>query len=274
METQGKTRKQQEDSKQDQGVKPTMETQGPPPPPTSQQFAYIHAGYLPGPPYNAFDPAPHPGAPPHHPLYRGGLGGHLPLPGHLLPMHLHPSHQLHPHARYPPTHVPEDLSTPSSDTQKGLDMYYQASSHKIHELQERALKSPNTSSSSHKPPSTPGGGPTPSSPASGGGHHPGDPNGRGGPNPSPGGGGGPGGLPPGQGGPNNSGPSPNQGPSQGGGGKDGGRRSSSPPPQRHVHTHHHTHVGLGYSILAGQYPAPYGAAAVQAVINQYPPTTK
>lgn len=32
----------------------------------------------------------------------------------------------------------------------------------------------------------------------------------------------------------------------------GGR---SPPPQRHVHTHHHTHVGLGYPI---GYPAPYG----------------
>lgn len=33
----------------------------------------------------------------------------------------------------------------------------------------------------------------------------------------------------------------------------GGR---SPPPQRHVHTHHHTHVGLGYPI--GPYGAPYG----------------
>jgi hypothetical protein len=84
---------------------------GPPPAPTSQQYAYIHAGYLPGPPYNAYEPS-HPGNP--HPMYRGGLGGHLPgvLPGHLLP------YQLHPHARYPPTHVPEDLSTPNSDTQK------------------------------------------------------------------------------------------------------------------------------------------------------------
>ncbi|XP_026682346.1 collagen alpha-1(III) chain-like [Diaphorina citri] len=70
-------KKETEDSK-DQGVKPTMETQGPPPAPTSQQYAYIHAGYLPGPPYNAYEPS-HPGNP--HPMYRGGLGGHLPEGG-------------------------------------------------------------------------------------------------------------------------------------------------------------------------------------------------
>lgn len=242
-----------EDSKQE-GVKPTMETQGPPPAPTSQPYAYIHAGYhlAPGPPYQygAPEPTGHPPGPP-HPMYRGGPLGVL--PPHLLSMHLHP------HARYPPAHGPEDLSTPSSE-QKGLDMYYQAASqqHKIHELQERALKSPNNAGpgKQHGPNSGPGA-----------------PSNRG-PSPSTG---------PGERGPPNSASGPGStGPSSGGGppgtplGKEGsgGRRSSSPPPQRHVHTHHHTHVGLGYSILAGQYPAPYGAAAVQAVINQYPPTTK
>ena len=47
-----------------EGVKPTMETQGPPPPPTSQ-YAYIHPGYMPPQHYGAlsFDPG--------HPVYRG-----------------------------------------------------------------------------------------------------------------------------------------------------------------------------------------------------------
>lgn len=46
-----------------EGVKPTMETQGPPPPPTSQ-YAYIHPGYMQQ-HYGAlpFDP--------NHPMYRG-----------------------------------------------------------------------------------------------------------------------------------------------------------------------------------------------------------
>ena len=47
-----------------EGVKPTMETQGPPPPPTSQ-YAYIHPGYLPPQHYGtlSFDPG--------HGVYRG-----------------------------------------------------------------------------------------------------------------------------------------------------------------------------------------------------------
>lgn len=271
--------KKEEDAK-DQGVKPTMETQGPPPAPTSQ-FAYIHASYM-QPPYHAYDAGP-------HPMYRGAP---------LNPMHVLPGHYLHPsqlHARYPPTHAPEDLSTPNAN--KGIEMYYTTgppSAHKIHELQERAMKSPNNSSSTLSKSSAsstgvggPGSGGPPtnlSSPSSG-------PtsndrlvssNSVGGP------GGGGGGVnastPPSSASSNASsmggGASGNSAGGTGGGGSSTGTpphkdmSRGSPPPQRHVHTHHHTHVGLGYSILGGQFTAPYGATAVQAVINQYPPTTK
>lgn len=34
-------------------------------------------------------------------------------------------------------------------------------------------------------------------------------------------------------------------------------RTTSPPPQRHVHTHHHTHVGIGYPGIGIGYPTPY-----------------
>lgn len=194
-----------------------METQGPPPPPTSQ-YAYIHPSYMQSPHYGAlpFDP--------NHPMYRGIM---VPGPYSGNP-YLH--HQL------PRYHAPEDLSRAPPPT-KALDMlqhhaqYY--SSHKIHELQERALKSPTpkTTTASASPSSNAGNGaaaqqtggqtagPPVTTQASGGG----------------------------------SGPT--------GGGGNGGKQtpgenkeSRSPPPQRHVHTHHHTHVGLGYPM----YPAPYG----------------
>lgn len=117
--------KKDKDVKQE-GVKPTMETQGPPPPPTSQ-YAYIHPSYMQSPHYGAlpFDP--------NHPVYRGIM---VPGPYSGSP-YLH--HQI------PRYHAPEDLSRAPPPT-KALDMlqhhaqYY--SSHKIHELQERALKSP------------------------------------------------------------------------------------------------------------------------------------
>ncbi|VEN37329.1 unnamed protein product, partial [Callosobruchus maculatus] len=253
-----KKEKDQVSTKQE-GVKPTMETQGPPPPPTSQ-YAYIHPSYMQQ-HYGAlpFDPA--------HPMYRVMVPG--PYSG---------SPYLHaPIQRY---HAPEDLSrAPPPPPTKALDMlqhhaqYY--SSHKIHELQERAIKSPTPKTSSAASPSTGGGG---------GGGPGGGVQSQAGQGQGVGGGHGPPGPPPqhtqpqagGGGQPavgnNGGGKQPSGG---GGGGQQGGqdKDSRSPPPQRHVHTHHHTHVGLGYPM----YPAPYGAAvlasqqaAAVTVINPYP----
>lgn len=213
-----------------EGVKPTMETQGPPPPPTSQ-YAYIHPGYMPPQHYAGlpFDPS--------HPVYRG-------LSPMLVPGPYSGNPYLHQLPRY---HAPEDLSRPPPG--KALDLlqhhanqYYSA--HKIHELQERALKSPTpkTSSSSASPSAA---GSTPARPPSG----------------PPSSVTGPGQPPPGQQPGGKQQPGVNQQGQQGpvdGGVGNLGKDSRSPPPQRHVHTHHHTHVGLGYPLLTGQYPAPYG----------------
>lgn len=59
-----KTEDKKEKEVKQEGVKPTMETQGPPPPPTSQ-YAYIHPSYMQQAHYGAlpFDP--------NHPMYRG-----------------------------------------------------------------------------------------------------------------------------------------------------------------------------------------------------------
>lgn len=190
-----------------EGVKPTMETQGPPPPPTSQ-YAYIHPSYMQSPHYGAlpFDP--------NHPMYRSIM-----VPGPY-------SGSPYLHAQIPRYHAPEDLSRPPPPT-KALDMlqhhaqYY--SSHKIHELQERAVKSP-----------TPKASVTNSSPSATNGSTTGQPQNQ------------------------MAGCVTSQ---AGGTVSTGGKQtpgdnkdSRSPPPQRHVHTHHHTHVGLGYPM----YPAPYG----------------
>jgi len=222
-----------EDSKSKQeGVKPTMETQGPPPPPTSQ-YAYIHPSYMQPQHYGAlpFDPG--------HPVYRG-------LSPMLVPGPYSSNPYLHQLPRY---HAPEDLSRPPGG--KALDLlqhhanqYYSA--HKIHELQERALKSPTpkTSAASASPSSA---GPTPARPPSG------PPTSVAGPGPPTGQGQQPSGKQQGQPG--------SQQQQQGAvdaSGSNLGKDNRSPPPQRHVHTHHHTHVGLGYPLLTGQYPAPYG----------------
>lgn len=222
-----------EDSKSKQeGVKPTMETQGPPPPPTSQ-YAYIHPSYMQPQHYSAlpFDPG--------HPVYRS-------LSPMLVPGPYSGNPYLHQLPRY---HAPEDLSRPPSG--KALELlshhasqYY--STHKIHELQERALKSPTpkTSAASASPSSA---GPTPARPPSG------PPTSVAGPGPPPVQGQQPSGKQQGQ-------PGSQQQP-QGAvdtGSGTLGKDNRSPPPQRHVHTHHHTHVGLGYPLLTGQYPAPYG----------------
>lgn len=199
--------KKEKEIKQE-GVKPTMETQGPPPPPTSQ-YTYIHPSYMQSPHYGAlpFDP--------NHPVYRGIM-----VPG---PYSGNP--YLHP--QIPRYHAPEDLSRAPPPT-KALDMlqhhaqYY--SSHKIHELQERAIKSPTPTKTSVAS----------SSPSANSGQQVGQVQTQ------------PAGPPTSQ----------SSGVPQPGGKQTPGdnKESRSPPPQRHVHTHHHTHVGLGYPM----YPAPYG----------------
>lgn len=102
-----------------EGQKPTMETQGPPPPPTNQYYLpYIGPGASP------FFPDPS------HSIYRNML-----VPPYNTPYHL-------PLARFP---TPEDLSRNT----KALDLLQQHASqyyntHKIHELSDRVnhLKSP------------------------------------------------------------------------------------------------------------------------------------
>ena len=131
---------EKEKEMKNEGAKPTMETQGPPPPPTAGSFAYIPPGYLQGNPFGLpFDPS-------HH-LYRQVM---VPSPYPGSP-YMHPGNM--PRFTQPPgaTPLPEDLSRPSptgpGQASKALDLlqhhaaqYY--ASHKIHELQERALKSP------------------------------------------------------------------------------------------------------------------------------------
>lgn len=106
-----------------EGQKPTMETHGPPPPPTSQY-------YLPymGPGGNPFFPDPS------HPMYRNML---VPTTPYNASYHL----QM---ARFP---SPEDLSR--NPNTKALDLLQQHANqyyntHKIHELSERVnqMKSP------------------------------------------------------------------------------------------------------------------------------------
>ncbi|XP_058820485.1 zinc finger protein 608 isoform X2 [Topomyia yanbarensis] len=279
-----------------EGQKPTMETQGPPPPPTSQY--YPHSLYMSAAPFG-FDP--------NHQMYRNML---VPTASYSAPPY---------HLQIPRYTTPEDLSRNPST--KALDLlqhhasqYY--NSHKIHELREGALKSPTSnvkvsvSSPNHSqqssqnpnmcippsnssinssglslqqqqqaPPSAhpqqhtqqqPPGSSMPSSQAL-----------ASGPNactvPSGGGNGGPD-LTKEPGGPGGlvQCPTPSGAPAQQPGQSASGARS--PPPQRHVHTHHHTHVGLGYPM----FQAPYGAvlasqqaAAAVTVISPFqtgPPT--
>lgn len=216
--------KKEEKVVKQEGVKPTMETQGPPPPPTSS-YAYFPSHYLQA-PYHS--PIPFEQA---H-MYRGMSPMMVPTNPYGNSPYLHHPSQIHPQiSRY---HAPEDLSRPpSGSTSKALDMLHQASqyypsSHKIHELQERAIKSPTpkVSTTNASSVTAPNGQPQLSAaqltPAS----------------------------------------VPDRLSTSGGaqGAKNSvidSKDSRSPPPQRHVHTHHHTHVGLGYPIITGQYPAPY-----------------
>lgn len=249
-----------------EGQKPTMETQGPPPPPTSQQY-YLHPPYMP--PGMGFDTT--------FPVYRNML---VPTAPYNTPYHLQMS-------RYP---TPEDLSrnTKALDLLQQHAQYY--NTHKIHELSERALKSPTSnvkvSVSSPNVSSQPSG----SSGNSGSGGDRGSA-GSGSSSSSNNVGNASGNAPSVMSQPNsgsgssstnlslqqapgsmNPNPSPgvialnqNKNLDKGGPGSDTGSKDSSatgsgsnggrsPPPQRHVHTHHHTHVGLGYPM----YAPPYG----------------
>lgn len=250
------------DRDKNEGVKPTMQTQGPPPPPTAGSYAYLPQSYLAGNPYLPYDPT--------HPLYRQMLVSSGAYPG---APYMHPS----PLGRFPPTStpLPEDLSRPNNPTvpgsNKALDMLqhhaaqYYGGGHKIHELQERALKSPNPANSQVPPigiqrdrdlppiaqnlsstPSSPGGVSNISAAGSSG----------------------------------RSSVGSNAGgniiipkatdlskdckpglPLSAGSSSDNSR--TPPPTQHHVHshTHHHTHVGIGYPIIPTvppQYSPHYG----------------
>jgi hypothetical protein len=228
-----------------EGAKPTMETQGPPPAPTERPYAYIPAGYPFGIP---FDPT--------HPLYRQCMVPQYPVPGSA---YMHPGGI--PRFSQPPgpgsTPLPEDLSRPNANVpgaSKALDLlqhhaaqYY--ASHKIHELQERALKSPSPQIGGGPNSGTGISGPsslssTPSSPSGLSAH------GRT------------------SGGPAVSGaerkssdlskdtkpPAPLSTPVS-------GAESSRSPPIHHVHTHMHSHTHIGYPIIPTvppQYSPHYG----------------
>lgn len=192
-----------------EGQKPTMETTGPPPPPTNS-YAYLHPSYLQGPPH-----FPHMPFEPAHAMYRGGIN-----PMIVSAPHYGSSPYVHPQIRYVapgaceiPAHSqpPDALSSKlhPAGPPKALDLLHQVSqhyttTHKIHELQEHALMSPTPTST---PSSTPS---TVSSSGSG-----------------------------------KSSAEPVVVSSKIEGPRD---TSRSPPTQRHIHQHHHTHVGVGYPI--------------------------
>jgi len=232
---------------EEQGVKPTMETRGPPPGP--QTFGYMHPSLLrPGmPPYSMaggmsglppphFDPimasaammgSPSPyGLPPYLSPAAMAMGGPRPpgFPGF-------PGDPLR--SPFPGLASPEDVARlgmsgapPGMSGTKALDLLQQHASQyyanqKLAELQERALKSPSSSiSSSMSSSSMQTASPT---------VHASKPvttvAGKDSPTPT---------------------------------AATGTDKSKSPPPLRHVHTHTHTHIGLGYPLLppvAGSLPA-------------------
>ena len=209
--------------KTEEGVKPTMETRGPPPGP--QTFGYMHPGMV-RPPFSLglhppFDPmitsslAPFglPGAGP-NPY----LSSIRPPPGAFS----FPGDPLR--SPFPSLPSPEDLmrsgaglpglpgAPPGLSGTKALDLLQQHASQyyanqKLAELQERALKSPAQSiaSISSHPPGAP---PVSKAITTMAGKQS---------------------------------PSPVSSASS--------DKSKSPPPLRHVHTHTHTHIGLGYPLL-------------------------
>ncbi len=206
----------------EEGVKPTMETTGPPPPPTNGY--YFNPSYLPTHHFSPMPPFDH-----SHPMFRAGAMS----PGMMGIPFSGPAQYLHPQLRYPmgPMEMSGSPSMPPSShpqtdplvskihsnapNPKSLDLLHHYGSHKIHELQERALISPTAATSGPlhlQPPSKSLTGspiPVPTAKSIG------------------------------------SDTSALTSP-----GKEDSSSSDrrSPPPQRHLHTHHHTHVGVGYPI--------------------------
>ena len=232
---------------EEQGVKPTMETRGPPPGP--QTFGYMHPSLLrPGmPPYSM--PAGMSGLPPPHfdPIMASAAMMGSPSP-YGLPPYLSPAAMAMGGPRppgfpgfpgdplrspFPGLASPEDVARlgmsgapPGMSGTKALDLLQQHASQyyanqKLAELQERALKSPSSSISS----SMSSAGMQTASPTV----HASKPvttmAGKDSPTPT---------------------------------SAASADKSKSPPPLRHVHTHTHTHIGLGYPLLppvAGSLPA-------------------
>lgn len=207
-------------------VKPTMETTGPPPPPTNSYYLpqpFLTHSPGPGtsfmPPFDQFLPNFRP------PIRFPPLGHPTDLanPNNGMMMLHHPGPPglpgLPPLPPPPPPHNKGNLA---------LDMLQKASqqynNHKMQELQERALMSPKSN-----------GGKLRISPSTLQSPHPHS-------------------LLPA---PPNSSSSPSAALTGGPPGIVGGSKkddfSRSPPPQRHLHTHHHTHVGVAYPIYD-----PYG----------------
>ena len=219
-----------------EGVKPTMESQGPPPGGGPYAYTMHPGGYgIQHPYYAGF---------PNDPALLARANPVLMSPYYQLRLNLPPGHQRTAVSDPPqdlsakPVSVTSKMSSTSLSTQvpppgKSLDMLQHQvnrynnvyNPHKIHELQERGVKSPQTSQPQSVPPLTVTSKPPAPVPISAGGS------------------------------------------SQS---KDTTiplvrtsetDRSRSPPAQRHVHTHHHTHVGLTYPpypLPLGQYPPPGG----------------
>lgn len=119
--------KLKQQQQQQEGQKPTMETQGPPPPPTSQY--YSPSLYMSAAPFG-FDP--------NHQMYRQMLVS-------TGPYNAPPYHLQIPRFNHPPEDLSRNPNTKALDLlQHHASQYY--NSHKIHELSERALKSPTSSS--------------------------------------------------------------------------------------------------------------------------------
>ncbi|XP_022257251.1 zinc finger protein 608-like isoform X2 [Limulus polyphemus] len=145
-----------------EGQKPTMETTGPPPPPTNS-YAYLHPSYLQAPPHfghMTFDPK--------HPMYRGGLNPLLvsPNPHYVGPAFIHSqlrypvpgtSCEIPSHSQSPNDHL--GLKLHHTPPPKALDYLHQVSqqytNHKIHELQGPTSSTSGTSASQSKPVDSP-----------------------------------------------------------------------------------------------------------------------
>ena len=286
---------------EDEGIKATMETRGPPPATPTSFASLMHPALMGRNPLAGYDPAMLAGLPPHilaslyaNP-YAAAAMAQAHLPGQIRPPGM---------PGMPSTsQSPEDLSRnaamamaalsqmpgggSSSSATKALDLlaqqanqYYAAVAasagqgvttttsslaspssnsqiHKIHELQERALKSPVTNRSTGSPSinlsqSSLSRGATPTSMLTS--------------------------TVPTTSTTTKSCTSDLRTPSPSSRATPTGARSRSPPPLRHVHTHTHTHFGLGYPMLSPSHPlgipgvGPAGPpAAPPAAHTPFPP---